>query len=214
MMNKRVKEGIRKFRKENTRIRFCLGTLALIFFSVVLLIIATFTQIKVDFNIPFNSGISDYLKFEYIPQIPTVIFIATLLGECWGLLAILIYIFLGLTPWFPIFALGGGLSYIFQYNFGYIFAYIFAVVLTAGELKKNDSIWTSLKAVLYGVLSVHVIGSIYMAIIALFRQDSIYFVSNWIYYQSLSKILYDIVFGILALILAKGCRKILWLIMG
>lgn len=214
MVNKRVKAGIKKFHSENTRIRFCLGTLALIAFCVVLLVIATFTQIKINFNIPADSALGTYMKFEYIPQIPVVIFIAALLGECWGLLTVLIYILLGLTPWYPIFALGGGLPYIFQYNFGYIFAYIFAVILTAGELKRGHSIWNLLKAVLFGVLSIHVIGTIYMAIIALFRHDSIYFVANWIYYQSLSKILYDIVFGILALLIAKGCRKILWLIMG
>lgn len=214
MMNKRVKAGIKKFHKENTRIRFCLGTVALVFFCVVLLIIATFTQIKINFNIPADMGLGSYLKFEYIPQIPIVIFIAAFLGECWGLLAILIYMFLGLSPWFPVFALGGGLSYVFQYNFGYIFAYIFAVLLTAKELKRDNSVLTLIKAVIYGVLTVHVIGTIYMAIIALFRHDSIQFVSNWIYYQSLSKILYDIVFGILALLIAKGCRKILWLIMG
>ncbi len=214
MMNKRVKAGIKKFHKENTRIRFCLGTVALVFLCVVLLIIATFTQIRINFNIPADMGLGSYLKFEYIPQIPIVIFIAAFLGECWGLLAILIYVFLGLSPWFPVFALGGGLSYVFQYNFGYIFAYIFAVLLTAKELKRDNSVLTLIKAVLYGVLTVHVIGTIYMAIIALFRHDSIHFVSNWIYYQSLSKILYDIVFGILALLIAKGCRKILWLIMG
>lgn len=214
MMNKRVKEGINKFRSENKRIRFCLGTLALVAICVAFLIIATFTQIKINFNLPSEMGVGNYLKFEYIPQIPVVIFIATLLGECWGLLAVLIYIILGLTPWFSLFALGGGLSYIFQYNFGYIFAYIFAVLLTAKELKKNHTILTMLCAVLFGVLSVHVIGTIYMAIIALIRHDSFEFIANWVYYQSLSKILYDIVFGILALIIAKGCRKILWLIMG
>ena len=119
MISKRVKAGIKNFHKENVRIKFSLGTLALVCFCVVLLVIATFTQIKINFNIPVESGIGSYMKFEYIPQIPIVIFIATLLGECWGLLAVLIYILLGLTPWYPIFALGGGLSYIFQYNFGY-----------------------------------------------------------------------------------------------
>ncbi len=214
MMNKRLKAGIKKFHKENTKIRFCIGTLALMFFCLVLLVIATFTQIKINFNIPAETGLGSYLKFEYIPQIPIVIFIATLLGECWGLLTILIYIFLGLTAWFPFFALGGGLSYVFQYNFGYIFAYIPAVIMTAQELKKNKNVWTMILAVLYGVVIVHVIGIIYMSIIALFRHDSIQFIGNWVYYQSLSKILYDIVFGILALIVAKGCRKVLWLIMG
>ena len=214
MMNKRVKADIKKFRSENKRIKFCLGTLALVAMCVVLLIMATFTQIKINFNIPAEVGLGSYLKFEYIPQIPVVIFIATLLGECWGLLSVLIYIFLGLTPWYPVFALGGGLSYIFQYNFGYIFAYILAVLLTAKQLKKEHTILTMLSAVLVGVLSIHVVGTVYMAIIALIRHDSLDFVVNWIYYQSLSKILYDIVFGILALIIAKGCRKILWLIMG
>ena len=214
MVNKRVKAGINKFRSENKRIRFCLGTLALVAMCVVLLVISTFTQIKINFNIPSEVGLGSYLKFEYIPQIPVVIFIATLLGECWGLLAILIYIILGLTPWFPVFALGGVLSYIFQYNFGYIFAYILAVLLTAKELKKEHTILTIIFAVLFGVLSIHVIGTLYMAIIALLRHDSFEFIANWVYYQSVSKILYDIVFGILALIIAKGCRKILWLIMG
>ena len=214
MMNKRLKAGIKKFHKENTKIRFCLGTLALILFCVMLLVIATFTQIKINVNIPAETGLGSYMKFEYIPQIPVVVFIATLLGECWGLMAVLIYIILGLTPFYSLFALGGGLSYVFQYNFGYIFAYIPAVIMTAKELKKNSSIFTIILAVLYGVLAVHVIGTIYMAIIALIRHDSIHFVANWIYYQSLSKILYDIVFGILALIIAKGCRKILWLIMS
>ena len=214
MMNKRVKEDIKKFRSENKRIKFCLGTLALVAICVVLLIMATFTQIKINFNIPSEVGLGTYLKFEYIPQIPVVIFIATLLGECWGLLAVLIYILLGLTPWYPVFALGGGLSYIFQYNFGYIFAYILAVLLTAKQLKKEHTILTMLSAVLVGVLSIHVVGTIYMTIIALIRHDSLDFVANWVYYQSLSKMLYDIVFGILALIIAKGCRKILWLIMG
>ena len=157
MMNKRVKADIKKFRSENKRIKFCLGTLALVAICVVLLIMATFTQIKINFNIPAEVGLGTYMKFEYIPQIPVVIFIATLLGECWGLLAVLIYILLGLTPWYPVFALGGGLPYIFQYNFGYIFAYILAVLLAAKQLKKEHTILTMISAVLVGVLSIHVV---------------------------------------------------------
>lgn len=213
MINKRVKEGIKKFHKPNTRIKFCLGTIALISFCVMLLIIATFTQIKMNFNIPEN-GIISYLKFEYIPQIPCVLFIAGLLGECWGLFTILIYIIMGLTHLYPVFALGGGLSYIFQYNFGYIFAYIFAVLLTSKELKNGNSILHILLAVFYGVFIIHIIGIAYLTIIALLRQDSWDFIKNLIYFQSLSKLLYDIVFGFIAILIAKGCRKLLWIIMG
>lgn len=213
MINKRIKQGLKNLHGDNRKIKFCLGALALVAICVLLLIISTFTRINLNFNIPSN-GVDSYLKFEYIPQIPVVIFIAALLGEVWGLITVLIYIIMGLTPWFPVFALGGGLGYVFQYNFGYIFAYIFSVILCANELKRGSSFWNVIFAMLYGVLSIHVIGIVYMAIIALIRHDSFEFMQNWIYYQSLSKILYDIVFGILAILVAKGCRKLLWLVMG
>ena len=213
MINKRVKAELKKFNKENYHIKFCLGTIALIVGCIVLLIIATFTQIKINFNIPEHS-IGNYLKFEYIPQIPIVLFIAAILGECWGLIAILFYVIMGLIPIFPIFALGGGMPYIFQYNFGYIFSFIFACIIVAKELKGKTYFINIIKAVFYGVLIIHLIGIVYMSIIAILRHDSIEFIKNWIYYQSISKLLYDIVFGFIAIILAKGIRKVLWLIMG
>ena len=126
----------------------------------------------------------------------------------------LIYIILGLTPWYPVFALGGGLSYVFQYNFGYIFAFIFAVFFTTKQLKEGNSIINYLIAVLYGVFIIHIIGIFYMIIIALLRHDSFGFISNVIYYQSFAKILYDIVFSFLAILIAKGSRKLLWIVMG
>ncbi len=213
MLNKRVKAGIKKIHKPNQRIRFCLGTLVLVALCILLLIIGTFTQIKINFNVP-DSGIVSYLKFEYIPQIPIVLFIAALLGEFWGLAAIIIYIVMGLTPWYPVFALGGGLSYIFQYNFGYIFAFIFAVFFSTQQLKRNDSFLNTLLAVLLGVAIIHVIGIFYMVIIALLRHDSFDFISNYMYFQSFAKILYDIVFSFLAVLIAQGSRKILWLLMS
>lgn len=213
MINKRIKAGIKKIHKPEERLKFCLGTLVLLACCVMLLIIGTFTQIKINFNIP-DSGILSYLKFEYIPQIPIVLFIATLLGEFWGLLAVLIYIILGLTPWYPVFALGGGLSYVFQYNFGYIFAFIFAVFFTTQQLKRGNSVLNMLLSVLYGVCIIHVIGIFYMTVIALLRHDSFDFISNIIYFQSFAKILYDIVFSFLAVLIAKGSRKLLWILMN
>lgn len=212
MMNKRLKAGIKKFHKSNPRIRFCLGTLSLVAICIMLLIIATFTQIKIDFNIP-QTGIISYLKFEYIPQIPVVIFISAILGECWGLLAIILYLMMGLF-FIPVFALGGGPSYIFQYNFGYIFGYIFSVLLVSKELKNGNSLLNILLAVFYGVFIIHLIGILYLTIIAILRHDGVDFIRNMIYFQSFSKILYDIVFGFIAILIAKGCRKLLWIIMG
>ncbi len=213
MINKRVKEEIKKYHKPNIKIRFGLGTIAIVSVCLLILVIATFTQIKISFNVP-DGGIISYLKFEYIPQIPAVLFIAALLGEYWGLFTLILYILLGLTPWYPVFALGGGLSYIFQYNFGYIFAFIFAIIFTAKELKNSKSLLNIILAVFYGVFSIHLIGILYMIIIALIRHDNWEFIGQWIYFQSLVKILYDIVFGFLAIIIAKNIRKLLWLVLG
>ena len=96
----------------------------------------------------------------------------------------------------------------------YIFSFIFACIIVAKELKGKASFLNIIKAVFYGVLIIHLIGIVYMSIIAILRHDSIEFIKNWIYYQSISKLLYDIVFGFIAIILAKGIRKLLWLIMG
>lgn len=214
MINKRLKENFKNLSKnKTTKIRFCLATIALVCLSLILLVISTFTQIKIDFNIP-DSNLDEYVKLQYIPQVPIVIFIAALLGRTWGLTTILLYIILGLSPYFPIFALGGGLEYIFQYSFGYIFAYIFAVIFATNPLKKEYSIKKLLLAMIYGVVTIHIIGLVYMTILALIRHEQAEFIQNWIYYQSLSKILYDIIFSTLAVFIAKGCRKIIWLIMG
>ncbi len=213
MINKRVKAEIRKFHKPDMKIKFGLGTIAIVCVCLLLIIMATFTQIKISFNIP-ETGIGSYLKFEYIPQIPVILFIAALLGEYWGLFTVILYIILGLTPWMSVFALGGGMSYVFQYNFGYIFAFIFAVILCAKELKYKPSILNIVLAVLYGVFVIHLTGIIYMTIIALLRHDGWDFIGQWIYYQSISKILYDIVFSLIAVFIARGIRKLLWLIMG
>ena len=153
------------------------------------------------------------MKFEYIPQIPVVLFTATLLGECWGLLAILLYMGFGLTNIYPVFALGGGFSYIFQYSFGYIFAYIFSVLLVAKQFKSGSSILNMVFALIYGVGIIHLIGIVYSVIVALIKQDSFDYIVNLIYYQSVSKIFYDLVFGFIAILLAKGARRFLWLIM-
>ena len=64
-----------------------------------------------------------------------------------------------------------------------------------------------LLAVFWGVFVIHIIGILYMTIIALIKHDSFEFIQNWIYYQSLSKLLYDIVFGIIAIFLAKACNN-------
>ena len=213
MMNKRVRAEIYKFKKDNPKIRFCLGTVALIAMCVMFLIISTFTQIKFDMNIP-EIGMQSDFKFEYIPQIPVVLYIAALLGEMWALVAVLVYIIMGLTPCMPVFALGGGLSYFFQYSFGYILAYIPAVLFVSRELNNGKAFWHKITATLYGIAVIHVLGILYMIVVSMLRQDAFDAITNMIYYQSMNKIIYDIIIGFFAVLFARGCRKLLWIIMG
>ena len=157
MINKRIKEEIRRIKRPQKQLKLSLGTIAIIFACLILLVIATFTQIKLNFSLP-DSSIVSTLNFEYIPHIPVVVFIAALLGIRWGVFTVLLYILLGLSPWYPIFGLGGGLSYIFQYNFGYISAFLFAAYVCAGELRKGNSMLYIIKAVFFSVLIIHIIG--------------------------------------------------------
>ena len=209
MMNKRIRVGIQKIKKPTVQIKFSLGTIALIAACLMLLVIATFTQIKLNFSL--QNSISS-LNFKYIPQIPAVIFISAFLGLRWGVFTVLLYVILGLTPYFPIYGLGGGLSYIFEYSFGYIVSFIFAAFICAKELKNENSIFRILTASLYGVFTIHLLGILYMTIIALLRHDSWSFIYDLIFYQSLSTILYDLVFSIIAIIIAKILKKLLWII--
>lgn len=70
------------------------------------------------------------------------------------------YIILGL--FFPIFALGGGVRYLFEYGFGYILAFLPAIFFAGTLLKgKTDFLRVFLISVI-GVLTIHVLGILYM----------------------------------------------------
>ena len=132
-MSKRVADQINSFKYKGEPIKITLGTLVMTVLCIILLIIATFTQITV--HHPYiPSDILYYLgqehsemeilkhmikSYDYIPQIPMIFFIVALMGRKFGITSIVLYIILGM--FFPIFALGGGISYLFEYGFGYIF---------------------------------------------------------------------------------------------
>ena len=191
---KRLKEELDAFNAENKKLRITMGTLVVMGWCVFLIIIATFTEL--DFNhyllsLPSENGSFFKLKHcIYIPQVPVIFFIAALIGKRFGMTAVSIYILLGLL-FFPIFALGGGINYIFQYNFGYILAYLPAVFIVAFTLKDKFNYLTVAKADLLGVMTIHIIGIFYLILMAIIHQDSFTNVSNWIVMQSGPKMIYD-----------------------
>ncbi|MDD3435936.1 MAG: biotin transporter BioY [Candidatus Gastranaerophilales bacterium] len=226
-MTKRVEQQLNKFRYKNQPLRLTLGALVLTGLCSFLIVIATFTQF--DFNhfiLPFDAFsyvdanfknpavMAHFIKhYRYIPQIPAIIFIAVLLGRRFGIASVLIYILTGLFL-APVFALGGGLEYVFQYGFGYILAYIPAVFFAGSILRSGLTYINMAQATLVSVVTIHLFGILYMLFIATLQKENSAMILGWISAQSGVKILYDLLFGFLAMILAKFTKKILWVAIG
>ena len=224
-MSKRIEKQLNSFKYKGEPIKITLGTLILTGLCVLLIIIATFTQVTLKHPyFPMNTftflsqDVNDYeilhhfiKSYKYIPQIPVIFFIVALLGRKFGILSILIYIILGL--FFPIFALGGGISYMFEYGFGYILAYIPAIFFAGTLLKgKTDFLRVFLISII-GVLTIHVLGVLYMLFIATLRHAPMDLVTSWIISQSGVQIFYDIFFSMLGIFLGRQTRKLLWIVM-
>ena len=224
-MTKRFEKQLNSFKYKGEPIKITGGTLVLCGFCILLLIIATFTQVTITHpyipldTLPFGSGeltedeiARHFIKtYKYIPQIPMIFFIVALLGRKFGILTILGYIILGL--FFPIFALGGGVSYLFEYGFGYILAFIPAIFFTGTLLKiKTDVLRIILNAII-GVATIHILGVLYMLFVAALRHAPMDLVTSWIISQSGVQIFYDIFFTIVAIYLGRFARKFFWIIM-
>lgn len=224
-MRKRIERQLNSFKYNGEPVRITLGTLILICLCIILLIVATFTQVTL--NHPFlpgdaisflgqnpqNSQIASHFTktYRYIPQIPMVFFIVALLGRKFGILAILGYIALGM--FFPIFALGGGVTYLFEYGFGYILAFIPAIFFTGTLLKiKTDFLRIVLMAAL-GVIAIHILGVLYMLFIATLKHAQADLIFGWISSQSGVQIFYDIFFTVLGIYLGRWARRLLWIVM-
>lgn len=215
---KRLKEQLDEFNAANKRVKFTLGTLLVTAWCIFLIIIATFTQLDFSHYVigSLDPTSADFIKlksYSYVPQIPVIFFIAALIGKRFGILAVSIYIILGLAG-FPLFALGGGITYLFEYNFGYILAYIPAIFIVAFLIKDKLSYGNIAKASLLGVLTIHTIGIFYLILMAIIHQDSFSNVTGWITMQSGIKMVYDFIFGFLAILISKPIKQILWLSMG
>ena len=140
------KPRIRVIKKQIEGIRLSFGSLLLILCCTFLIILSTFIQFNVNhFIIPMGLfkgeqlSLSDYIyTYKLIPQIPVVMFVGAFLGRRYGITSILLYILLGLFI-IPVFALGGGPSYVLEYSFGYILTYIPAVFFAGSILKSAQS---------------------------------------------------------------------------
>ncbi len=227
-MTKRIEAQLNKFINNGEAARFTLGTLVLMLCSGLLMIIATFTQFSFSHPIipmdlfshwgtyftPDGVNWHGFVKhYKYIPQIPAVFFILSLLDRKYSMLTIAGYIVLGLVG-YPIFALGGGWRYIFEYGFYYILGYVPALFFAGSIIKGNYSFINILKAVFVGVLVIHITGCLGMVFIATLKHETSTTIGGWILTMSGMKILYDMFFSVIAMCLGQFVKRLLWIVMS
>ena len=200
--------------------RFTLGSFVIVILCSFLMIIATFSKFEL-FSINLVNFFSAIFgqenlkiisKFYYIPQIPTVMLIAGILGPRLGLLSIFLYLMAGLLG-FPVFALGGGPAYFTHVTFGYVIAYLFGVTIAGRMLKERTTHFQYMKASFFSVLSIHIIGIIYLILLMFFQGEQLFLMLSWIWLLSGMQIVYDFIFGYIALSFARVIRTMLWIVL-
>lgn len=197
--------------RQHNKIKFSLRICVFVLWGIFLITVATFTQItltKIGLPTFLLKRIMtiDYAScYKYIPQIPVVLFVASMLGRKYGFIAISFYILLGLF-FMPIFALGGGPSYLFKYTFGFILAYIPSGFIVSTILCKYNNFKSYVQSAIIGVLMIHIIGILYMMTVLMFKHESFSYISNLLSTSSGIKIFYDIIFSLIAVIIGKTIR--------
>lgn len=88
-----------------------------------------------------------------------------LLGAGYGALSQAVYVLIGLVG-VPIFALGGGFSYIFQPTFGFLLGLIPCAYVIGKLAKRPLTFWRTALSMLAGLAVLYAIGVPYMALIA------------------------------------------------
>ena len=225
-MFKRVLKKIKYFRCLENYPEFNLGSFLVALFCTFLIIIATFTQLPLGLlSIPDDafihpieffsqvSSLADILRpYSYIPQIPTVLFIAALLGPRIGLFSVAIYIIAGLIG-LPVFASGGGIQYATQIVFGYILGYFVGVYLVGNIFSAKVNTLSIIRAAFIGVFAIHLFGMLYLTVVMLFQHNSIFSVFGWIWALSGMQLPYDLLISFAAIALARPVRTLLWVAM-
>ena len=226
-MTKRLQEQFDYFKYNGEPVKLTTGTILTILFSVLLIIMATFTELKfkhcfIPMDLFSNWGFyftpdgtnwdGFWKSVKYIPQVPIIFFILGILDRKYTLIAILLYLILGFAG-YPIFAMGGGWKYIFQYGVGYLLSYIPAVFFSGTILNRNYKFANVFKAVLAGVIIINLIGALVLLLSACLRHENWFMVKNLLYSMTFFKFFYDVVFSIIALYFSLLVKRVLWIVL-
>ncbi len=102
--------------------RLSINGLLIAVLGSVLIVAVGFLPFPVPSPLNLGSSVASYDQLQmiqYSVQLPLMITVGTLLGPFMGVLAVLLFLTVGLVA-YPVFASGGGLQYVFQPGFGYL----------------------------------------------------------------------------------------------
>lgn len=227
-MTKRVEKQLEYFKYSGAPVRFRLGTLLVVILAVQLLVVSAFTELNFKhliFPLDIFSNWSFYFPdgdvntsgfvrhIQYIPQVPMLFFLLALLDKKYSLITVALYIIAGFAG-YPIFSMGGGWKYIFQYGVGYILAYIPTIWVSGTILNRNYDFKNILKSVLFGLVIINLIGGIILLFIATLRHESWFIIKNLLYSLTGFKFMYDLFFSLIAIYLGLLTKRFLWIILS
>ncbi len=197
---------------------FNIGTISIICVCIILLIVATFTKFDLfalNLFSPYDSyrgeSATFFSNFTYIPQVPTVFFIAALLGPIGGMLAVFLYILAGIIG-VPVFSSGGGISYFLKPGFGYLLGFFPAIFFISNIMKNANNKYRIIKASLAGIICVHLIGIIYLTILMFFQGEQLFLILSCFWLLTGMQLIYDFIFGACTIFLARVTRKLLTIV--
>ncbi len=148
------------------------------------------------------------LPLPFTMQLFFVVLSGLALGSKRGAISCAVYMAIGLIG-IPVFAQGGGISYIFQPSFGYIIGFVFASFFTGiiAERKKNPTLVNMLLASFVGLLTAYSVGIVYYYLISKFVLGVSFSIGFLLVRCFLITAPADIVLSIFAALFAKKLKR-------
>ncbi len=197
--------------------RLSLNGLLIAAIMTTLLVVAGFMPLALPSPLNLLNDGNDWMGYSF--QLPLALFIGAFLGPFLGSGSILLFLLGGLLM-YPVFANGGGLTYVLQPGFGYL-AGMLALAYLNGKtfhkvFQKHEAQSRSLKLLAVAassVVVVHLLGLIYLTGLAVSGQVAW---GDWPGYAlrlSLEPFAYDLAATALLLCLVRQLRLCLWVVL-
>ena len=169
-------------------------------FSYTVILIAALSQVLL---LKYSTELNAFIPYEYSLLYITVFVLSISFKHNYGFAAVTLYLISGLLG-FPVFAFGGGLSYIFEPSFGFLLALFPLSIISFYNQHHGRGIKTfcgcNLTAI-YGLLIAHICGLVFLIITGRFSFAEFFGVH-------LYQLFYDLFFAyVIIVIIGLGGRK-------